>query len=116
MLSAIQGFCLDEAANAPVLLDLISLPAGPARLCHSPEATNAHPTAVPDLPPRDKAQSPSGEEEEGGCFLHAAQPCWWPAEPVPVQEQWPLSCSGVGTHVHLPAGGGLLALPHRRAG
>lgn len=107
MLSAIQGFCLDEAANAPVLLDLISLPAGPARLCHSPEATNAHPTAVPDLPPRDKAQSPSGEEEEGGllppccsallvasraspsagavasvlqwCGHPCAPPCWWRA-------------------------------------
>lgn len=65
MLRGIQRFRFERAANSPALLDLTPLPAGPAGLCRSPEAMNAHPTAVPDLPPRDKAQSPSGEEEEG---------------------------------------------------
>lgn len=41
-------------------------PAGRAgRALPQPKGPSAHPTAVPALPPRRKAQSPGGEEKEG---------------------------------------------------
>lgn len=63
-------------------------------------------------PQETKHSFPVETKRKEGCFLPAAQPCWWPAEPaqacpvagpVPaVQEQQPLSCGAVCAHAHLP--------------